>query len=185
MHGAGRRRGKARPQPAFHFLALVLLLLASCGYHLTPVGGIVPQGAKSIAIPVFLNDTKEPYLDVMVTKAVVEEFLTDGRLQVVGPDAADLILHGTVTHFTLTPQSYSPEGYATSYNVGISVQVSLEDARTHKVVMPAQDMSSIFYASYAQTVGDITATKIARESAIQSASQDLAATLRSRVLEGF
>ena len=66
--------------------------LSSCGYHLSGTGGIVPEGARTIAIPVFINGTKEPYVDVEVTQAVVEEFLTDGRLKVVSPEEAELVL---------------------------------------------------------------------------------------------
>ena len=42
----------------------------------------------------FVNGTNEPYVDVEVTKAVVNEFLTDGRLKVSVRRAADLVLKG-------------------------------------------------------------------------------------------
>jgi hypothetical protein len=43
----------------------------------------------------------------------------------------------------------------------------------------------VFISDYKVTIGDITVTKIAKEAAIKKASQDIAWTLRSRVLEGF
>lgn len=164
--------------------ALVLMLF-SCGYHFTPVGGVVPENAKTIAIPVFINDTLEPLVDVEVTKAVVEEFLTDGRLQIVSPEAADLIMRGRITKFKLTPLSYTAESYVQQYQVSIYVNVSIEDARSQKVLWQESGLGTVLVSSYSVTIGDITTTKIARDAALQHACSDIASTIRSRVLEGF
>jgi hypothetical protein len=165
--------------------AVVLLIVSSCGYHFTSVGGIVPEGAKTIALPVFINATYEPYIDVEVTKAVVEEFLTDGRLAVTGLDAADLILHGSVTKFDLTPASYSSDNYVASYNVSIGVNISIEDRKTGKILLQDKGVGSVFISSYSVTLTNISSTKIQKETAVKNACKDLASSIRSRVLEGF
>lgn len=167
------------------FLFSVLLLSTSCGYHFTSIDGIVPQGAKTIAIPVFINNTMEPYVDVEVTKAIVEEFLTDGRLKVVSVDAADLVLRGRVTRFDLTAQAYTADTHVQSYNVGIGVSISIEDTRTQKLILKDTPFASVFTSTYAVTLGDISQTKIAKDGAMKNACKDIASTLRSRVLEGF
>jgi hypothetical protein len=167
-------------------LILVLLVsLASCGYGLTHSGGIVPEGAKNIAIPTFINDTNEPYVDVEVTKAAANEFVHDGRLNVVGPESADLILRGKVAKFEMIPQSYDVNSYVQQYYISIVVDISIEDVKTHKIILQEKGLNSVFVASYAVSIGDITSTKIAKQAAIIQASQDVASTLRSRVLEGF
>jgi curli biogenesis system outer membrane secretion channel CsgG len=145
----------------------------------------VPEGAKTIAVPVFINGTMEPYIDVEVTKAVVEEFLTDGRLKVAGMEGADLVLKGRVTKFEATPASYTADSYVQSYTISISVSLTLEDSRTGKVLLQDQGLGSVFVSGYAVTIGDITATKIAKDGAIKNASKSLASNIRSRVLEGF
>ena len=178
--------GQRRPLAFAVFYVISLFLLAtSCGYHFTSVDGIVPQNAKTIAIPVFINNTVEPYVDVEVTKAVVDEFLTDGRLKVVGVDAADLVLRGRVTRFDLTPQSYAADTHVQSYNVGIGISVSVEDTKGQKIILKDAAFSSVFTTTYAVTLGDISQTKIAKDAAMKSACKDIAASLRSRVLEGF
>jgi outer membrane lipopolysaccharide assembly protein LptE/RlpB len=169
----------------YSFFAAMLLALAACGYHFTPVGGIVPEGAKTIAIPVFINSTFEPYLDVEITQAVVDEFLTDGRLQVVSLENADLVLRGNVTKFELTPASYSGDGYVLSYNVGIGVNLSVEERKSGKILLQDTGVGSVFVSTYAVNLGDISKTKIQKESAVRNASKDLASSIRSRVLEGF
>lgn len=179
------RDASDRPSALITILLALLLLLSSCGYRFTPVGGIVPEGSRTIAILSFVNNTNEPYVDVEVTKAVVDEFLADGRLKVVSSEAADLVLKGSVTKFDMTPSGYTPDNYVQSYRVSIGVNVAVEDVKTHKLIWQEKGLGSVFVSSYPVTLGDITSTKIAKESALKSASRDVASTLRSRLLEGF
>lgn len=165
--------------------AAVIFTLSSCGYRFTPLGGVVPEGAKTISIPIFVNNTNEPYVDVEVTKAVVQEFLSDGRLKIVSSETADLLLKGTVTKFEISPLSYTTDSYVQQYSVNVALQVSLEDVKTHKIVWQESGLGSVFVTSYAVTIGDITSTKTAKEAALKKAAKDVASTLRSRVLEGF
>jgi outer membrane lipopolysaccharide assembly protein LptE/RlpB len=174
-------------------IPLVLVLLAglpSCGYHLSGTGGIVPAGVKTIAVPVFLNATNEPYVDVEVTQAVVEEFMTDGRLKVMNPEEAELALRGKIVKYKVTPLSYNPQSYVQQYRVHLVVDASLEDLRSKKVLWQEKGIESNFISDYtvsfdATSKTDIRATRVAKDAAIKQASQDIAWTLRSRVLEGF
>jgi outer membrane lipopolysaccharide assembly protein LptE/RlpB len=179
------RKASDRPSSIVFVLIALSMLLSSCGYRFSSVGGVVPEDAKTIAIPAFINDTAEPYVDVEVTKAVVREFLTDGRLKVVDAETADLVLKGTVTKFDMTPSAYTTANYVQSYTVSLGVNVTVEDVKTHKRIWQEKGISSVFNASYGVSLGDITATKIAKETALKNASRDVASTLRSRLLEGF
>ena len=175
----------ANGRPSSLAVVLFFLLLSSCGYRFTPVGGVVPEDSRTIAVLAFVNDTNEPYVDVEVTKAVVDEFLADGRLKVVSSEAADLVLKGSVTKFDMTPSSYTTDNYVQSYTVGIGVNVTVEDVKTHKIIWQEKGLGSVFVYSYQVTLGDITSTKIAKEAALKTGSRDVASTLRSRLLEGF
>ncbi len=165
--------------------------LASCGYRLSGTGDLLLKDAKSIAIPVFINSTNEPYLDVELTKAVVDEFIADGRLRVADQDTADLALRGRITMFDVTPISYTRESLVQQYRVRVVVDASLEDLRTKKVLWQEKGIEALFISDYpvaydsTNKLADIRATKINKESAVKKASQDIAWTLRSRVLEGF
>jgi outer membrane lipopolysaccharide assembly protein LptE/RlpB len=179
------REASDRPSSFVLVLLALSLLLSSCGYRFASVGGIVPEDARTIAIPAFINGTGEPYVDVEVTKAVVNEFLTDGRLKVVSEETADLVLKGKVTKFEMTPSAYTADNYVQSYTVSVGVNVTVEDVKTHKRIWQETGIGSVFNAGYGVSLGDITATKIAKEAALKSASRDVASTLRSRLLDGF
>jgi outer membrane lipopolysaccharide assembly protein LptE/RlpB len=162
-----------------------LFLLSSCGYGLTGRGELIPEGATNIAVPVFFNATNEPYVDVDVTQAVVEEFLTDGRLHVADIENADLALRGRVDKYEAIPVSYSQSSYVQQYRVRIVVEATLQDLRTKKILWQEKGIEAVFLAEYAVALGHIEATRVFKEDAIKKASQDIARTLRSRVLEGF
>ncbi len=171
-------------------ILLVTLFVFSCGYHFSGTGAIVPEGVNTISIPVFFNGTNEPYIDVEVTQAVVEEFLTDGRLKVVGLEEAELALRGKVVQYEVSPISYTPASYVQQYRVKLVVDAVLEDLRSKKIVWSEPRIQSNFISDYAVLYDasgkvDINSTRIAKEAAIRKASQDIAWTVRSRVLEGF
>jgi hypothetical protein len=167
------------------FLAILLMAMSSCGYHLSGKGSLVPEGAKTIAVPAFINNTNEPYIDLEVTKAVVDEFIADGRLRIVDVEVADLALRGVVIKYDVTALSFTADSFVQQYRVRIVVNASLEDLKAKKVLWHENSIEAVFISDYPVTIGNITATKIAKESAIKKAGQDIAWTLRSRVLEGF
>ncbi len=173
-------------------LLALLMLLPSCGYHLSGMGGLVPEGSKSIAVPTFVNGTREPSVDIMVTQAVVDEFLADGRLKVTDPERADIVLKGKVVKYDVTALSYTKDGsFVQQYRVTLVVDASLEDPRSRKILWQEKGVEAIFISDYpisyntTDATVKIRETKISKEAAIKKASQDIAWTLRSRVLEGF
>ena len=168
----------------------VITTVPACGYHLSGTGSIVPQGVKTLAVPVFFNATNEPYVDVDVTQAVVEEFLTDGSLKVVSLEDADLALRGKITKYEVLPLSYTTQSYVQQYQVRLVVEAVLEDLRSKKILWKERGIESGLISDYAVSYDpsgkvDITLTKISKDAAIKNASKNIAQTLRSRVLEGF
>ena len=129
-------------------LFLVLFLVPSCGYHLSGTGDLVPKGAATISIPVFINGTDQPYVDIEITRAVVHEFLVDGRLEVVNLDSADLALHGRVTAYEETALSYTADSYVQQYRVHLVVDVRLEDRRAKTIIWKERGVEGIFISDY-------------------------------------
>ena len=160
-------------------------LLPGCGYHLSGAGSLLPAGTKTIAVLAFINATNEPYVDAGVTLAVTGEFVADGRLRVTDAETADVILRGRVTKYDVTALSYTSDSYVQQYKVTLIVEASLQERKSQKMLWKESGIESVFIASYNVVIGDVNATKIAKDQAIQKASQDIAWTVRSRILEGF
>jgi len=162
-----------------------LVVVSSCGYRVTGTGLLIPEGTKTIAVPGFINNTNEPYIDLDLTKAVVDEFIADGRLRVADVESADIVLRGKVVKYEVTALSFTADTFVQQYRVRLVVDASLEDLRSKKILWKENGIEAVFISDYKVTIGDITVTKMAKEAAIQKASQDIAWTVRSRVLEGF
>ena len=176
---------RKRNHTSITILAILLMAMSSCGYRLSGIGSLVPKEAKTIAVPAFINNTNEPYVDLDMTMAVINEFMTDGRLRVVDVDAADLVLRGSVVKYEVAALSFTADTFVQQYRVRIVVNASLEDLNAKKILWRENSIEAVFISDYKVAIGDITATKTAKEAAIKKASQDIAWTLRSRVLEGF
>jgi hypothetical protein len=96
-----------------------------------------------------------------------------------------LALRGRVDKYEAIPVSYSQSSYVQQYRVRIVVEATLQDLRTKKILWQEKGIEAVFLAEYAVALGHIEATRVFKEDAIKKASQDIARTLRSRVLEGF
>jgi len=76
---------------------LPALLLSSCaGYHL---GGVKPsamRNVKTIAVPMFKNDTLVPRAEALATSAAVDAFVLDGTYKIAPIETADAVLEASV-----------------------------------------------------------------------------------------
>ena len=164
---------------AFAFLASV-----GCGYHTAGHVVTVPENVKTLAIPAFLNQSQTYRIEQILTSAVVHEFTTRTRYQILNDtsDAADATLHGTVLTTSTSPLTYdSQTGRAESILVVVSMRVSLVD-RQGKILF--QNPSYVFREQY--QVSQEPSSFFEEDSpAMGRLSRDFAQTLVSSVLEGF
>lgn len=98
----------------------LLVLFGGCRYQWQIP---FPSSISKIAIPTFLNETFEYGLEGTLTNLVEEEFLLDGRLDIVEENEADLILKGRIDYYL--KELLSGAAGAEEYRVRIGVEVSL------------------------------------------------------------
>jgi hypothetical protein len=73
------------------------LLFASCaGYQLGASRPAVMEGIRTVAVPVFRNETLLPRSSVLITNRVLRQFQTDGTYQIVDTSRADAVVRGTL-----------------------------------------------------------------------------------------
>jgi hypothetical protein len=115
--------------------ALVALALAvlvgGCGYS---VHGTLPGDIKTIAVPIFQNLTREPAVEGLITRAVVEAFSTNGRLKVVSAAEADAVLDGEVTGYNVYSIAFDQDSNVRQYRLVVSVNLLLRDRRKNEVL---------------------------------------------------
>lgn len=117
---ASESRRAARLAP---LALLALLLLAGC-YSFK---GSLPPHLKTVAIPLMENETSEIGVAEEITDLVVERFLADGLLKVGTLEAADGVLHLTLTGILEATSDYTADETVTKIKVTVKVKAVFED----------------------------------------------------------
>ena len=165
-------------------LLLVLALFSGCGYALVGHSNVLDPSIHTIQVPPFVNKTTRVQIEQFVTQAVGEEFVTRGRLKLVGdPGAADVIMRGSMDSFGIFPVAFNTQGRATQYQVTITARIELLDHRRDDKVIWKNDQYR-FSENYQIDVS--SADSFDQETlAIRQISQRFAQTLVTNLLEGF
>lgn len=180
----GRMRGLRKALRLRPGLALVAVLfaMAGCGYRLRGTGSSLPPGIKSLSIPVFRNSTTRYELDVKLTRAVINEMVSRGRVAVVTDQAkSDAVLEGEILSFTATPVAFTGQARADRYNVTVTAKIMLRDRSGQKVLF--SNPSFIYNQDYEVPQGqDFDSVETA---ALDKIAEKFARSLVTTILEGF
>jgi hypothetical protein len=171
----------ARPLLA---LALCLMPLASCGYHVSGKADLLPKRIRTIAIPAFGNATTRYKLSERLTSALTREFISRTRYRIVAdPNQAEAILTGAVINFFSYPTIFDPaSGRASSVQAVVILQVTLTDRSNSAVLFTRPNFE--VRERYEISV-DPRAYFEESDAAMDRLSHDVARSLVSAVLENF
>jgi hypothetical protein len=165
-------------------LALCVLLpaLASCtGYQL---GGVKPSAlanVKSIAVPMFANDTQHPRASALATSSVTNALVLDGSYRIAASDKADAVLEGKLTRIGYKQirgtryDSLYPEELVNT----VHIDWTLRDAKDPSIILAkgqSQGASQLFVSANLQT---------ARNNALPEALDRASEALVSHLANGY
>lgn len=160
----------------------VVLGLYGCGYHLIGTGASnLPTHLKTLSIPTFVNKTREPEIERVVTAAVRELFIRDGRLKIVSSQATDSVLNGEIRNYYLKPISFDTQDRVKEYRVLIDIEVVFEDLVKKKVLLK-QGLTLDEAYTVSTAIGSRETTL---RNTRKQAAEEFAERLRSLVFEGF
>ena len=121
----------SRP-PARILAVLVLPLAAGCGYT---TGSTLDERYRTVHVAPFRNESAQFDLQAPLSNAVTRKFLNDTRLRVTGPEAADLMVEGTILEYHLRALTLAPDSDEVSqFYMGGIARVSVKDTRTGSVL---------------------------------------------------
>jgi Lipopolysaccharide-assembly len=149
-------------------LALVVALLAGgCGYT---VGGTLPPHIQTIAVPIFRNSTREPAVESIITRAVVEAFSTNGRLRVVRTSQADAILEGDIIGFTVGAIAFDKDSNVSLYRLVVTVNLRMRDVKRNAVLFTQNGVQE--QADF-RVLGQVSQTISRQETALTAAATEI------------
>jgi outer membrane lipopolysaccharide assembly protein LptE/RlpB len=164
--------------------AWILLFAAGCGYHVAGNANRALPGVKTIAIPIFTNDSSRFRIEQMVSSAVTREFLERTTFSVTpDPHEADAVLKGTIKDVRSGVVTFDLNtGRATTLQVQVTADVQLVDAHSQKVLF--SNSNYIFREQY-QVSQSESGLFEEDQPALRRLSRDLARTLVTEILENF
>ena len=164
------------------FVLLAILLFTGCGYHFSGSGAGLPSGVRSVAIPIFGNQTIQTGIETTLTSALVDKFTAAKQVTVTGQSEADAILSGTVKSFTTSPTAVTlGTQVATEYRATITIEATFKRQRDGKILWKGEVSDWRNYS----VVSDLAATEANKKEAIRQASELLAERFYVIILEDF
>lgn len=165
---------------ALRWLPISLLLVSMLGCH--PAALVVPSYIQSIGVVLVDNKTSFYGLDTVFTKALIHQFQIDGRLPVVDPDKADMVVKMSIRQYVQEPQMYDPKtNYVLQYRLSIVYDLAAVDEQEKKAFLEDTNKIHSYYFYTPQNTG---APNMTMDQAVSMLADDTAFIVVRRVLEG-
>lgn len=166
-------------------LALTAISFLGCGYGLIGRTSNLPDDINSIFVQTLENQTTRQQINLYLTDAIVQEFVTRRRFEIAGSSSsADAILSGVLTAYIVRPVEFGADGRANRYEFTIRANMRFQRKGSDEVIW-AQD-SYVYRGDFELTLDEGQGTVIDDEDpTIQLVSREFAQTLVIDMLEGF
>ena len=162
--------------------AISCSLFYGCGYHLVGTrSNHLPAHLKTISIPVFKNTSSQPEIHRELTSAILQSFISDGRLKVTKKANADLVMKGTLSYYNKRAVSFNSQDLVADFIIEIEVELEVIDQVKNKIFLKEQLKNQWDYKSNS----DIADTETERLRALDQAYIDLGNRLVSLIIDQF
>jgi hypothetical protein len=112
---------------------IFVIFLTSCAYYST-TSTYLPAYIKTVAIPLFENETYEYGLAEKLTDKVIDRFMASSRLKVVNKKIADSILEAKIIKVTDEPFTIGQGEVAKQYKLTITISAAYRDIKNNDVI---------------------------------------------------
>ena len=157
-------------QRVFLHSLLCCLTAAGCGVYSFSGSGL-PSHIKTVAVPLFGNQTTEYGIREDLTDQIIERLVADGRLKVVGMEASDSVIRGVVVDYKNQAYTFDKAENVQEYIVRIYIDVSYEDVKKRKVIWEEERMEG--WGTYDVQGDTVEVEEQGRERAIAKLAQDI------------
>jgi outer membrane lipopolysaccharide assembly protein LptE/RlpB len=155
---------------------VMAVVWVGCGIY--SFSGAVPGGIETIAVPLFENQTPEFGIRESMTDAVIDRFLRDNIVKVVGLGRAEAVLRGSILSVRDVPYTYQETETVQEYRIIVTVKVTLEDAENGESIW-TQEFSEWGTYPFAG------AGSLERESGLDQAIGKLTEDISNKVVSGW
>lgn len=154
-------------------------LATGCGYS---TKGNLPNHIKSVAVPTFRNKTEQPAVESTITAAVINAFVTSGKLKVVAANQADAILEGEVVGYDIVSVAVDNRINVRQYRLVVTLNLSFRDMRQGGMLFRQEGLQerADFVVPF-----DASGTINREEGAVRAAAVDIGRRVVNLVVDRF
>jgi hypothetical protein len=160
-------------------LVAVALLAGGCGYSFH---GNLPSHIKTVAVPIFRNQSDVPGFENSITSAVISAFSSGGRLRVVPIDQADSILEGEILSTQIDGAGFDRSQNVQAYHLIVILNVTFRDVRQNKVLWQENGLTQT--ADF-QVLGQVSDTLAQGRGAASQAAADIGRKIANAATDLF
>jgi hypothetical protein len=151
----------------FVLLVTILIISLSCGYY--SFTGSIPSHIKTVAVPLFDDNTSFPGVREDLTNQIIDRFITENVLQVVPESKADLLITGTILSIQEKAAIITPGEDVEQFEVYVNVKVKCAEIKSGKVWWE----KTLRRFGPMEGIGNIDARNDAIDVAIEEITQDI------------
>ncbi len=156
----------------------------SCGYTLVGQGSL-PKHIKTIAIPVFQNNTLEEGIEDIITRAIIDVYVKGGKVRLISETEADAMLRGTIrTYDASEVVTYNDRNEPSSYKLKVTVDIEFQDLTNDKILWRADNLTEDADFDGGPDF-DITTQQENQAKALKQLAKELAERVLALSTEGF
>ena len=164
-------------------LAVLLTIVSGCGYGLVGRTSNLPEDVRSVFVETLENQTTRAQIDQILTQAIIQEFVTRQRFEVV-PDrtSSDAVLSGSLTSFRVRPVTFDSDGRAEEYEISITARMEFKRNGEDEVLWA--NPAYLFRESYELELAELSFLD-QEDAAMAEVAEAFAETMVIDLLEGF
>lgn len=166
-------------------IALLMLLLgglSACGYSFRHQQSNLPPEIKTIAIPMFGNETNEVGMEGLVTEQIRYQFSNSQILKLAARADADAVMIGSITSISSDDITLTTRTTSEYRRVSIAITVKVVRSDNGKLLYRGSASQS---RNYFISANDNTSTEQARREALRLAARDMGQVVHDGVLQNF
>jgi len=162
-------------------IPLACIALAGCGYRFAGTEQL-PGNARDVHVAVIENPTGETGIEVLLSNALIHEFIVNGHHVAASPETADAVLRGRIAALHIDSVSRESAQVSLAGRVSIVIDLVLADKNGNEI-WSADGISGS--QAYDISTGGKLQTEADRRDAIKTLSDRLAEIAYDRLTTDF
>jgi hypothetical protein len=165
-------------------LAAGAFSVAGCAYSVSPAGRLAH---RTIAIPMFVNESLESGLDEAAARVIQDAFLDDNRLKVVNAAEAETVLRGIVKKYERAAYTFDEHEQVQEYKVEMVLDLDYVEVSSGKSLWhePSYYVWAAYTPSATETSTPDSLRAVTEEEAKTVALEKAGREVVARTIEGW